>query len=119
MPLIANPNYSPSPIFKSGHFCTIYPTLFRKTKTPPFVREKLSTADGDFLHLDWLKAGNNKVAILCHGLEGNSASKYTRGMANIFSKNGWDVAAMNYRGCSGTPNETVRTTTAVQQTIWI
>lgn len=109
MPLITTSSYSPSPIFKSGHLSTIYPTLFRKINPPPFVREQLTTPDGDFLHLDWLKSGNNNMVILCHGLEGNSASKYMLGMANIFSKNAWDVAAMNYRGCSGVPNETVRT----------
>ena len=37
--------------------------------------------DGDFLDLNWIATGKNKLAILCHGLEGSARSRYMRGMA--------------------------------------
>lgn len=63
--------------------------------------------DGDFLDLDWSysKAGNsNKVLIVLHGLEGNAQRPYILGTAGIFNRHGWDVAAVNFRGCSGEIN---------------
>ena len=33
---------------------------------------------------------------------------YVRGMACAFNRRGWDVAAMNFRGCSGEPNRLLR-----------
>ena len=41
---------------------------------------------------------------MCHGLEGSSRSKYIQGAARYFSERGWDVLAINYRGCSGEMN---------------
>ncbi len=68
----------------------------------------MTTSDGDFLHVDRLGSQSNRLAILCHGLEGSSLSKYIIGTGSILHQRGWDIAAINYRGCSGTMNKNVR-----------
>lgn len=109
MPLIEKSTYQPpSFFFKNGHLNTIYPSQFRKVKTINYQRERLITPDDDFIDLDWIYKDKNKVAIVCHGLEGNAESQYVQGMAKIFSKNNWSVCAYNYRGCSGEPNKQIR-----------
>ena len=69
-------------------------------------QERLVLADDDFLDIDWSFAttSSNKVAILLHGLEGNAKRIYMKGQGKILVQNNWDVAAVNYRGCSGVPN---------------
>jgi predicted alpha/beta-fold hydrolase len=91
-------------LLKSGHFNTIYPYLFRKDPIIPYQRYRKDTPDGDFIDIDTLQNGFKKLAILCHGLEGNADSKYIKHTALILNENGWDVIAMNYRGCSGEMN---------------
>ena len=73
-----------------------------------FVRERLELADGDFLDLDWLRGGNLRLAILCHGLEASSHAPYIKAMAAALNRRGWDVLAWNCRGCSGEPNRLLR-----------
>ena len=68
----------------------------------------MRTEDDDFLDIDYLKSGHQKVAVLCHGLEGSSQSQYIQGTAQLLHANGYDIAAINYRGCSGEMNEQVR-----------
>lgn len=102
------PAYRPSFLFRSAHINTVYPSLFRKQISPAFDRVQVATEDDDFVDVDFLRAGNSKVAILCHGLEGSSESQYIIGTSRILFKSGWDIAAMNYRGCSGRPNKQLR-----------
>ena len=42
--------------------------------------------------------------IIIHGLEGSSSSKYVTALSHISNKQGYDVAAINLRGCSGETN---------------
>lgn len=69
-------------------------------------RERMILSDDDFLDLDWSfsEASSGKVAILLHGLEGNAQRTYMKGQAKILVAQGWDIAAVNYRGCSGVAN---------------
>jgi len=76
----------------------------------PYRRERISTPDGDFLDLNWAKKGSQRVAVLAHGLEGDSKRHYMLGMVNALSKRGWDAVAWNARGCSGEPNQVLRFT---------
>ncbi len=75
---------------------------------PSFTREAVPTPDDDFLHVDFLRKNSRRLAILCHGLEGSSDSNYIRGTAGLLYEQGWDIAAMNYRGCSGEINKQLR-----------
>ena len=91
--------------FINKHLHTVYPTLFRKGEDPNYERQRLSLSDGDFVDIDWLRSDSNKLVILCHGLEGSSKAQYMRGMAKALSSYGFDVVALNFRGCSGEPNK--------------
>ena len=93
-------DYKPNWLFKFKHINTCFPTLFRKIKVDYSERERLTTYDGDFIDIDWIKNGNDKLVILCHGLEGSSRSKYIQAHAKYFSERNWDVIALNYRGCT-------------------
>lgn len=96
--------YRPALWCKNGHLNTLYSGLLRSVDAPAYRRERIDTPDDDFLDLDWLEAGHGRLAILCHGLEGNSLRPYMSGMAHELAGAGWDVLAWNYRGCSGEPN---------------
>ncbi len=100
MPLIQNNKYENPPFLFNGHMQTIFPGLFRKQVFLPFNRERIDTADGDFLDLDWLRNGSSKLVIISHGLEGNSRRPYMCGMASLFYSQGYDVLNWNFRGCS-------------------
>lgn len=108
MPIISSSAYSPPHLFSNGHVQTIFPTLFRKVTGVTYRRERISTPDHDFLDLDWSGAGANRLAIVSHGLEGNSTRSYILGMVRALNMRGWDALAWNFRGCSGEPNRTLR-----------
>jgi len=103
MPLIET-DYTPPFLSKNRHFNTIYSSLFRRIKRIPFKRKRIETSDNDFLDVDLIDNGSKKIVILCHGLEGSSNSKYILATAKLLSKNGYSIAAMNYRFCSGEIN---------------
>lgn len=103
MPIITS-NYAPPIPFKNGHLNTIYSSLFRRVNPLSFQRKRIETDDNDFLDIDFLQKGNKKMVVLCHGLEGSSASKYIMATAALLSANNYDIAAMNYRFCSGEIN---------------
>jgi predicted alpha/beta-fold hydrolase len=109
MPIIHESQYRPPWFFSNGHLQTIYPSVMRKLEHDFYERERIETSDNDFLDIDWARrAGNNRVAVLSHGLEGNSHRPYVVGMAKMLNQHGWDVAAWNYRSCSGEMNRQVR-----------
>jgi predicted alpha/beta-fold hydrolase len=97
----------PFPLF-NRHLETIYPALFRKVKAPSPQRERISTSDDDFLDLDWMRQGSDKLVIVSHGLEGNSRRAYVMGMARAFYLKGFDALAWNYRGCGEEMNRRLR-----------
>jgi predicted alpha/beta-fold hydrolase len=102
--------YRPPQIYISPHLETIIPALFRRVKDVHYKRERINTDDGDFLDLDWLRTakGSDHLIIVSHGLEGDSHRPYIKGMARAFSKEGYDVIAWNFRGCSGEMNRKPR-----------
>jgi len=107
MPLV--PSLYRAPIgLRGGHFATIYPTLFRRVETPIIERERLELPDNDFMDLDWSPRKKSRLAIIGHGLEGESSAKYIRGMSLALQKRDWDTVAWNCRGCSGEPNRLLR-----------
>ena len=73
-----------------------------------YDRERLELSDGDFVDIDWLGKGRDKIIILSHGLEGNSQRHYITAMADSFYREGWGVAAWNCRSCSGEMNRLPR-----------
>lgn len=107
MPLITS-TYQPNPWFFNSHIETILPGIFRRVSDVNYIRERINTPDYDFLDIDWIRNGSKKLVIISHGLEGNSERPYMKGMAKVFSNNGYDVLAWNFRGCGGEVNKQVR-----------
>ncbi len=107
MPLV-NSEYRPPLRYRNAHFQTVLPSLLRKIKSVQYQRQRMHTADGDFIDLDWSLANSNhnssSLAVLCHGLEGSSDRAYMMGMVTSFNASGIDAVAYNYRGCSGEIN---------------
>jgi hypothetical protein len=108
MPLVSRSTYKAPLLFQSADFQTIFPSLFRRVEGVRYRRERINTPDGDFLDLDWSETGVRRLAIISHGLEGNSERSYVLGMARAFTRRGWDALAWNMRGCSGEPNRLLR-----------
>lgn len=72
-----------------------------------YQRKRVLLPDSDFLDLDFSFTNEPtiRIAILLHGLEGNAQRTYIKGQAQQLLQNGWDVCAVNYRGCSGETNK--------------
>ena len=73
-------------------------------------RERVATPDGDWFHVDHKHCrGESKgLMVLMHGLEASSQSPLSIDMAKAYSEIGLDVTCVNFRSCSGEPNDTVR-----------
>jgi predicted alpha/beta-fold hydrolase len=102
----------------------------RGSLPPPWVwdrRKRFVTPDGDFFDVDFFDvdfkdppgtpATNDDgrdtntappIVLLCHGLQSNSQSTLTQDMARAFVHCGFAVGCINFRGCSGEPNQTPR-----------
>jgi hypothetical protein len=74
------------------------------------VRERLDTPDGDFLDVDFGPdpGPDAPVVLVLHGLEGSSRRRYVRNVAQELFVRGVRPVLMNFRGCSGEPNRTLR-----------
>ncbi|MCF4100725.1 alpha/beta fold hydrolase [Gillisia sp. M10.2A] len=109
MPLLKS-SYQPPFVFKNYHISTVYASLFRKPLPVKQIRERVELADGDFIDIDWSysNSASKKVLVILHGLEGNAQRPYITGLANYFNIHNWNVAAVNFRGCSGEINRLYR-----------
>ncbi len=102
-------SFKPAWWLKNAHLQTIYPSLFRRTiKLKDSWRERLTTPDNDFIDLDWCGKGEQPLVILLHGLTGSSESGYINGLQNKLLEQGFRSVVLNFRGCSGQPNNLAR-----------
>ena len=105
-----------SPAFRAAgwapgpHFQTLVARALRSPKGPGYVRERLDTPDGDFLDVDFGPdpGPDAPVVLVLHGLEGSSRRRYVRNVARELFVRGIRPVLMNFRGCSGEPNRTLR-----------
>jgi len=88
------------------HLQTLWQPLVRNHPEIEVRRERIETKDGDFLDLDWHGESHRPLVILLHGLTGSTRSPYIVGMQTALGLNGFRSVAMNFRGCSGSPNRT-------------
>ncbi|MGA9325758.1 MAG: alpha/beta fold hydrolase [Salegentibacter sp.] len=109
MPLLKS-TYNAPRLFRNAHLSTIYAATLRKVNFATQERERLELPDSDFLDLDWSfsERKSSRLLILMHGLAGSAQRPYMLGMSKIFTENGWDTAAMNFRSCSGELNRLFR-----------
>lgn len=105
----SNTVFKPAWWLRNGHLQTLYPALFRKSQPHPSIRrERLPTPDGDFLDIDYYGDDTKPLVILLHGLTGSSQSGYIIGLQQVLLDRGYWSAALNFRGCSGEPNNLAR-----------
>ena len=75
----------------------------------PLRRERVATADGDFVDLDWTGGpAEAPLVVVLHGLEGSAQSHYVRGLLREVLARGWRGVALNFRSCSGELNRLPR-----------
>jgi uncharacterized protein len=103
MILDSYPDLKAGILYKNGHLSTIIPALFRKHDVN-YTRRRITTPDHDFFNTDCILRNNKKAVVMLHGLEGSSQSQYIKGFARLFSQNGYDVHAINFRSCGGEMN---------------
>lgn len=108
MPVVAESSYRAPLLFSNPHVQTVYPTLFRRVTGVTYSRKRINTPDEDFIDLDISSVAAERMAIVLHGLEGDSGRGYMLGMVKALNRGGWDAAALNFRGCSGESNRQVR-----------
>lgn len=94
--------------FSNAYLQTFYAGALRPLQTPDYQRERLELPDGDFLDIDWLKQGSERLVILTHGMCGSTRSKNVMGLAYAYHQIGYDVVAINFRGASGETNRHFR-----------
>lgn len=88
---------------RNPHLQTLVPA-FRRVRAPARYRGTMATPDGDFLDLDWTSGRYPDLVILLHGLTGSSGSGYILGLQRALIETGFRTVALNFRGCSGRPN---------------
>jgi predicted alpha/beta-fold hydrolase len=92
-----------------SHLQTIYPYLRLRPAPPLYRRERIETADADFVDFDWVDGpADAPVLVLFHGLEGSSKSHYAGAILGAAVARGWRGVVPHWRGCSGEPNRLAR-----------
>ena len=109
MPCIESDFQSPW-FLRNGHVQTLYAYLFRRAQGVCYRRERIPTPDGDFLDVDFSLTGSQRLAVVSHGLCGDSYRPYVLGMVRALNHAGWDALAWTFRGWSGEMNRTLRAT---------
>jgi predicted alpha/beta-fold hydrolase len=105
MPIIESKFTIPK-YLRNGHVQSIYPYLFRNVSATITTKERIITADKDFIDLDEYLVGSDSMAIISHGMEGASDAHYMKGMVNHLNSLNIDALAWNMRSCSGEMNLT-------------
>ncbi len=101
MPRLSSSDYHAPFWFRTGHGQTVGTILLRRSPGLSLRREIVETPDDDFFEVDFsVGAGEKKgIAIVSHGLEGNSKRAYMLGMCRAARELGLDCALRNFRGC--------------------
>ena len=102
--MLITSNYTAPIYLKNKHLHTIIPSLLFKHNLEYTLRERITLPDNDFIDVDWLKTGQKRLVLLLHGLESSAEQFYVKHTADFLSQRGYDIVAINYRGCSGEPN---------------
>jgi predicted alpha/beta-fold hydrolase len=114
-----SPAYAPRPFRAAAwlpgpHAQTVAGRYLRRPAGITYRRERVDTADGDFLDLDFAllhgrePAADAPVAVVVHGLEGSAASGYVVETCRALAEHGIRPVAMNFRTCGGEMNRTLR-----------
>ena len=109
MPLIYESSYSKRPpLYFNSYLETLIPYFNTQVNQVQYERERLELEDGDFLDLDWVRSGSNKLMVVTHGFEGNTRDVCIEKSAAYFFRQGFDVLLWNLRSCSNELNRLPR-----------
>ncbi|HUG39628.1 MAG TPA: alpha/beta fold hydrolase [Longimicrobiales bacterium] len=102
--------YRPARGLGNGHVQTILGKFLRPRTPLPVRRERIETPDGDFLDLDFVRGARADAppVLVLHGLEGAASRSYIHNTFRALLEAGLAPVGLNFRGCSGEPNRTVR-----------
>ncbi len=89
-----------------GNLQTLAGKYLRRVPPVHLSRERWDTPDGDFLDLDFGPdpSPESPLILILHGLEGFSRRPYVLCALGALLKAGMASVALNFRGCSGSPN---------------
>lgn len=92
------------------HVQTVLGKLLRPRPEVPVRRERVETPDGDFIDLDFALGAREDAppVVVLHGLEGATTRRYMLTTYQHLLGAGLSPIGLNFRGCSGEPNRTVR-----------
>ncbi|KAJ3234020.1 hypothetical protein HDU81_001782 [Chytriomyces hyalinus] len=106
--------FIPTKWLPNAHLQTSYVQISKAL--PPFLvfeREIVSFQDGSVMGLDWYPKippqsshmlDPTPILLLVHGLNGSSNEAYIRSLSTLATQTrNYRIAAMNFRGCGGTP----------------
>lgn len=108
MPVIRESEYEAPYLLFNQHMATLLPNLMRWAPRVQYEEEKLELLDGDFLELNWSTIGADRVAVVTHGLGGDTQKPYMRGVVKALNNAGWDAVAWHLRGCGKEMNRLPR-----------
>jgi predicted alpha/beta-fold hydrolase len=81
----------------------------RRQRLGVVSRERVETADGDFIDVDWQPGRPDApVLLVLHGLEGTARSRYIGGLFALAAAREWRAAVLYFRSCSGELNRLPR-----------
>ena len=84
----------------NGHFQSIFASLCMPVRLPEYRREVINLPDGDIIAADWVDGEKNApLAVLIHGMEGSSDSRYARLLMNECRNRGWAGVVLHMRSC--------------------
>ncbi|MFT6867155.1 MAG: putative alpha/beta-fold hydrolase [Cyclobacteriaceae bacterium] len=92
----------------NGHLESIIPYKTYKIYSIPYKRERIELLDGDFIDVDWIRNGSDKLLIISHAFEGNSRDYFVERAAKYFHKKGYDILMWHFRSCSKEMNRLPR-----------
>lgn len=110
------PEFRPAMGLGNSHVQTLAGKLLRPALDIVLHRERIETPDGDFLDLDfagWPPTAPDTLdaaplVLVLHGLEGTSRRRYMTSTYHALLSAGMRPVGLNFRGCSGEPNRSVR-----------
>jgi predicted alpha/beta-fold hydrolase len=107
---LARHPFAPPWWLRNAHVQTVVARFAEAVPRPEGLRvERWDTPDGDFLDVHFLDNDPAMpTALLLHGLEGSIDSSYFLRLIRELSRLGWNVAAMEFRSCSGEMNRAPR-----------
>lgn len=102
--IVERSEYAARGIWKNPYVQTTWANLLRKVPRPEYQREQWELEDGDFVDLDFVRGGHDRLCIVLPGLEGNYETPSVRSLVLCMQARSWDVLVINHRGCGGEVN---------------